>query len=189
MKVVGYWRSRVDDLDGSQQKCALKKAGCEFIFGIEGVNSFSSVTSRPFRACLDALDFGDLFICQDLSLLGELTEEILVSTDELLQKGVFIKTLDQRLDTSLIADETICLVVRFMSYVAYCQSLNIKQKISAGRANAKSRGVSFGRKKTYSEHQVKEVIVKRNEGMSYGMIANDLRMSRSMVQRIVQNNL
>ena len=58
-----------------------------------------------------------------------------------------------------------------------------------GRAVAKSRGVKFGRKKTYTEHQEAEVLKKRSEGEGYGTIARSLGMSRSMVQRIVKEQM
>jgi len=46
--------------------------------------------------------------------------------------------------------------------------------------------VKFGRKKTYDEYQVAEIMEKRSQGQGYGTIARSLGMSRSMVQRIVQ---
>ena len=78
------------------------------------------------------------------------------------------------------------LIVSVLGYAASQELDQIKSRTAEGRAVAKSRGVKFGRKKTYTEHQVAEVQKKRAAGEGYGTIARALGMSRSMVQRICQ---
>ena len=78
------------------------------------------------------------------------------------------------------------LIVSVLGYAASQELDQIKSRTAEGRAVAKSRGVKFGRKKTYTEHQEAEVQKKRAAGEGYGTIARSLGMSRSMVQRIVK---
>ena len=113
--------------------------------------------------------------------------EMLVQINGLIERGIHIKTLDKRLDTASMPEELVKLVVGFMGYAAEMELKSLKKRTAEGRAVAKSRGVKFGRKKTYTEHQEAEVLKKRSEGEGYGTIARSLGMSRSMVQRIVKD--
>jgi len=79
------------------------------------------------------------------------------------------------------------MVVGVMGYAGEMELKSLKKRTAEGRAVDKSRGVKFGRKKTYTEHQEAEVLKKRSEGEGYGTIARSLGMSRSMVQRIVKD--
>ena len=67
--------------------------------------------------------------------------------------------------------------------------LRLKKPAAEGRAVAKSRGVKFGRKRKYDKFQVAEVMKKKSEGLGLGTIAKSLGMSRSMVQRIVKQEV
>ena len=62
---------------------------------------------------------------------------MLVEVNNLIERGVFIKTLDGRLDTSLMNDEIVRLIVGVMGYAAECELRNIKHRTSEGRAVAK----------------------------------------------------
>ena len=111
---------------------------------------------------------------------------MLVEVNNLIERGVFIKTLDGRLDTSLMNDEIVRLIVGVMGYAAECELRNIKHRTSEGRAVAKSRGVKFGRKRQFDKYQIAEILKKRNEGEGYGTIAKSLGMNRATVQKIVK---
>ena len=112
--------------------------------------------------------------------------EMLVQVNALIERGVHIKTLDNRLDTAAMPEELVKLVVGVMGYAAEMELNSLKKRTAEGRAVAQSRGVKFGPKRTYTEHQAAEVMRKRQEGQGYGTIARAMGMSRSMVQRIVQ---
>ena len=62
----------------------------------------------------------------------------------------------------------------------------ISSRCAEGRAVAKSRGVKFGRKRSYNEFQAAKVLEEHGEGKGYSTIAKSLGMSKSMVQRIVK---
>ena len=111
---------------------------------------------------------------------------MLVEVNNLIERGVFIKTLDGRLDTSLMNDEIVRLIVGVMGYAAECELRNIKHRTSEGRAVAKTRGVKFGAKRKFDKYQVAEILEKRKQGQGYGTIAKSLGMNRSTVQKIVE---
>ena len=88
-----------------------------------------------------------------------------------------------------MSKEIVGLIVSIMGYCAEQELTQIKSRTSEGRAVALSRGVKFGRKRKYDLFQVAEVMKKKSEGQGLGTIAKSLGMSRSMVQRIVRQEV
>ena len=186
MTVYGYWRCSTDLQDQERQVLALEKAGCEKIYGdkITGTSNYGD--REELSKCLDQLQQDDLLVLEDMTRLGRTMVTMLVEVNNLIERGVFIKTLDGRLDTSLMNDEIVRLIVGVMGYAAECELRNIKHRTSEGRAVAKSRGVKFGRKRQFDKYQIAEILKKRNEGEGYGTIAKSLGMNRATVQKIVK---
>ena len=135
---------------------------------------------------MDELKEGDLLILSELSRLGRTSLLMQIELDKLLKKGVSVKTLDKRLDTTTMNKEIINLIVGVMGYSAEMELTNIRRRTAEGRAVAKSRGVKFGMKRKYNQHQIAEIMRKREEGEGYGTIGRALGMSRSTVATIVK---
>ena len=114
---------------------------------------------------------------------------MLVEVNKLLDKGVKIRTLDGRLDTTTMNKEIINLIVGVMGYSAEMELTNIRRRTAEGRAVAKSRGVKFGMKRKYNQHQIDEIMRKREQGEGYGTIGRALGMSRSTVATIVKREV
>ena len=186
MTVYGYWRCSTDLQDQERQVLALDQAGCEKIYGdkITGTSNYGD--REELSKCLEQLQRDDLLVLEDMTRLGRTMVTMLVEVNNLIEKGVFIKTLDGRLDTSLMNDEIVRLIVGVMGYAAECELRNIKHRTSEGRAVAKTRGVKFGAKRKFDKYQVAEILEKRKQGQGYGTIAKSLGMNRSTVQKIVE---
>ena len=185
--IYGYWRCSSDHQDQERQIRALKDAGCEKIMGdhITGTSGYGD--RAELSKLLDEVEEGSLIILSELSRLGRSMTTMLVEVERLISKGVNIKTLDKRLDTTTMPKEIVKLLVGIMGYCAEQELSAIISRTSEGRAVAKSRGVKFGRKRGYDQYQVAEVMKNKSEGQGLGTIAKSLGMSRSMVQRIVKN--
>ena len=185
-KIYGYWRCSTDKQDQERQIRALKDAGCEVIVGdfITGTSNYGD--REELSKLLDELQEGSLLILSELSRLGRTSLLMQIELDKLLKKGVNVKTLDKRLDTTTMSKEIVGLIVSILGYAAEQELQQIKSRTAEGRAVALSRGVKFGRKKGYDKYQVAEVMKKKSEGQGLGTIAKSLGMSRSMVQRIVK---
>ena len=186
MTVRGYWRCSTDHQDQERQVLALEKANCEVIYGdkITGTSNYGD--REELSKCLEELQEGDLLILEDLTRLGRTMVTMLVEVNKLIERGIFIKTLDGRLDTSLMNEEIVRLIVGVMGYSAECELRNIRHRTSEGRAVAKSRGVKFGAKRKYDKFQIEEIMNKRNQGIGYGSIAKSMGISKSTVQTIIQ---
>ena len=185
-KIYGYWRCSTDTQDQERQIRALKDAGCEVIVGdkITGTSNYGD--REELSKLLDELEEGSLLILSELSRLGRTSLIMQIELDKLLKKGVNVKTLDKRLDTTTMSKEIVGLIVSILGYAAEQELQQIKSRTAEGRAVALSRGVKFGRKRGYDKFQVAEVMKKKSEGQGLGTIAKSLGMSRSMVQRIVK---
>ena len=186
MTIFGYWRCSTDKQDEERQVLALKKSYCEIIRGdkIRGTSNYGD--REELSKLLEEIQEGDLLVLEDLTRLGRTMVTMLVEVNQLIEPGVFIKTLDGRLDTSLMNEEIVRLIVGVMGYASECELRNIKHRTAEGRAVAKSRGVKFGKKRKFDKFQIQEIMDKRNKGMGYGSIAKALGMKKSTVQTIIQ---
>ena len=138
---------------------------------------------------LEIIKEGDLLILSELSRLGRTMTTMLVEVEKLINRGVKIKTLDKRLDTTTMDKSIVKLIVGIMGYCSEQELSQIRSRCHEGRVVSMSRGVKFGRKRNYTEFQVKEVLERKSQGQGLGTIGKSLGMTRSMVQRIVKNEL
>ena len=186
MTIFGYWRCSTDKQDEQRQVLALKDAFCEIIRGdkITGTSNYGD--REELSKLLEEIQEGDLLVLEDLTRLGRTMVTMLVEVNQLIERGVYIKTLDGRLDTSLMNEEIVRLIVGVMGYASECELRNIKHRTAEGRAVAKSRGVKFGKKRKFDKFQIQEIMDKRKKGMGYGSIAKALGMKKSTVQTIIQ---
>ena len=188
-KIYGYWRCSTDHQDQERQIRSLKDAGCEVIVG-DKITGTSNYGDRPeLSKLLNELQEGSLLILSELSRLGRTQLQMQIELDKLLKKGVNVRTLDRRLDTTTMSKEIVGLIVSIMGYCAEQELSQIISRTHEGRQVAMSRGVKFGRKRNYTEFQVKEVLERKSQGQGLGTIGKSLGMTRSMVQRIVKNEL
>ena len=184
--IYGYWRCSTDAQDQERQIRSLKDAGVEVIRGdkITGTSDYGD--RKELSKLLDEIQEGDLLILDELNRLGRTMVTMLVEVNQLLEKGVKIRTLDGRLDTSIMNEEIVRLIVGVMGYAAEMELKNIKRRTSEGRAVAKSRGVKFGMKRKYNQHQIAEIMRKRDQGEGYGTIGRAMGMTTSKVRRIIE---
>ena len=187
--IYGYWRCSTGQQDEERQIRSLMDSGCEVLYGdkITGTSNYGD--RQELSKLLEVIKEGDLLILSELSRLGRTMTTMLVEVEKLINKGVKIKTLDGRLDTTTMDKSVVKLIVGIMGYCSEQELSQIRSRCSEGREISKLRGVKFGRKLTYTRFQVDEIMKKRSEGQGYGTISKSLGMSRSMVQRIVNNSL
>ena len=188
MTIHGYWRCSTDLQDQERQVLALKQAGCEKVYG-DKITGTSDWSSRPeLQACLDLMEEGDILVLSELSRLSRSFVGMVNQVSDLLERGVHIKTLDARLDTTAMPKEITMLIVSILGYAASQELDQIKTRTAEGRGVAKARGVKFGRKRTFTSFQADEVVKKHKDGNGMGTISKSVGMSRSMVQRILREH-
>ena len=186
MTTYFYYRCSTDMQDETRQIEAALKAGIskENIYG-DKITGTSSYGDRPeYSKMVALLQPNDCVITEDLTRYGRSMVLMLVEINNLLEKGVQIKTLDGRLDTTTMPEEIVRLIVGVMGYAAEMELKNIKRRTAEGRAVAVSRGVKMGRKKTYDNYQIEEIKNMRASQRGYGSIAKSLGMSKSTIARL-----
>ena len=114
MALYGYWRCSTNLQDQERQVIALKEEGvpAKNIFGdkITGTSNYGD--REELSKCLDLLQVNDLLILEDMTRLGRTMVTMLVEVNNLIERGVYIKTLDGRLAVSYthLTLPTICSV-------------------------------------------------------------------------------
>ena len=149
MALYGYWRCSTNLQDQERQVIALKEEGVpeENIYGdkITGTSNYGD--REELSKCLEKLEQDDLLILEDMTRLGRTMVNMLVEVNNLIERGVYIKTLDGRLDTSVMPEEIVRLIVGVLGYAAEMELQGIRKRCTEGRQIALSKGVKFGRKK------------------------------------------
>ena len=186
MTIYGVWRCSTDLQDQERQVLALKEAGAEKIYG-DKITGTSDFHSRPeLSKCLEEMQSGDVLIISELSRLSRSFLGMVNEVSKLLDRGIQIKTLDKRLDTTAMPKEITMLIVSILGYAASQELEAIKTRTAEGREVAKNRGVKFGRKRTYTPQQSSAVMEMRQRGDGYGTIASAMGMTIGKVRRIIQ---
>ena len=132
---------------------------------------------------------GDVLLVSELSRLSRSFLGMVNEVSKLIERGIHIKTLDKRLDTTAMPKEITMLIVSILGYAASQELEQIKVRTAEGRAVARSRGVKFGMKRKYNQHQIAEIMRKREQGEGYGTIGRAMGISRGTIQSIVQREL
>ena len=186
MTVFGYWRCSPDQQDQERQVLALQASGATALYG-DHITGTSSFGDRPeLTKCLEQLQSGDVLLISELSRLSRTFLGMVNEVSKLIERGINIKTLDKRLDTTAMPKEITMLIVSILGYAASQELEQIKVRTAEGRAVARSRGVKFGMKRKYNQHQIAEIMRKREQGEGYGTIGRALGMSRATIQTIVK---
>ena len=187
MTNYGIWRisTAAGQQDQTRQILALKKAGATVIRGdkITGKSDFSQRTE--LSKTLKEMKSGDTLILSELSRLHRSFIGMVNEVSNLLERGIHIKTLDGRLDTTAMPKEITMLLVSILGYAASQEHQQILSRCAEGRAVAKSRGVKFGAKRKYTREQAALVCEMREEGRSWQTIAKSMNFIVGKCRRIV----
>ena len=190
MTVYGYWRiSCGSTQEETRQILALQNAGATVIRGdaITGTSDFNE--RKELTKLLEEMESGSTLILSELSRLSRSFVGMVNEVSKLLERNIQLVTLDKRLDTRTMPKEITMLLVSILGYAASQELSAIRSRCDEGRKVAQSRGVKFGRKRKYNDFQVAEVMKKKSQGEGLGTIAKSLGMTRSMVQRIVRQQV
>ena len=111
MTVYGIWRCSTDLQDQERQVLALQEAGAEIIRG-DHITGTSDFNSRPeLTKTLEEMKSGDLLLISELSRLSRSFLGMVNEVSKLIERGIHIKTLDNRLDTTAMPKEITMLIV------------------------------------------------------------------------------
>ena len=185
MTIYGYFRCSTNLQDEERQIRALKDAKVDFING-DKITGTSSFNSRPeLSKLLKKMDSGSVLVISELSRLSRSFLGMVNEVSVLLERGIQIRTLDGRLDTTAKPKEITMLIVSILGYAASQELQQIKSRTTEGRSVALSRGVKFGAKRKYTKEQALLVCEMRSQGKGWGTIAKSMNFTVAKCRRIV----
>ena len=179
--ILGYARVSTDAQDLTSQLAQLSAAGCERVFR----EKISGATAdRPqLQKLLATVSHGDVVIIPAVDRLSRDTTDLLVIARDLQKAGAGLRSIAEPVvDTTSDFAE---LVLAMLGVAAKLERRRIKERTERGRADAKAKGVKFGRKPKLTEHQRKEAIKRRDkDGETLRSIARSYNVSASTISRL-----
>ena len=180
---VGYARVSTDEQELDLQLDALKKAGCR-PRNIHTDKASGARAARPgLETCLANLKKGDTLVVWRLDRLGRSMSHLVGLVEELRERGVDFKSLqDGAIDTTTASGELMFMV---FSALAQFERRLIQERTRAGLASARARGRLGGRPpKASSDPEVKMAKeLHKNPDVSIDEICATLSISRSTFYR------
>lgn len=146
----GYARVSTGDQSTALQLAALKRAGCKTVFQDEGLSGATAKRPALLR-CLKALKKGDTLIVWKLDRLGRSVRDLITMLDDLRARGIKFQSLTEAIDT---ATPTGRAMWQMIGVLAELERSLIVERTQAGMAEARRRGVQFGRKKKLTPAQI-----------------------------------
>ncbi|MBV9066246.1 MAG: recombinase family protein [Methylobacteriaceae bacterium] len=179
--IYGYARVSTDAQDLAAQIADLKAAGCERIYR----EKISGATAdRPqLRKLLREIGSGDVLIIPAVDRLSRDTTDLLVIARELQQAGAGLRSITEPVvDTTSDFAE---LVLAMLGVAAKLERRRIKERTARGRADAKAKGVKFGRKRKLTLHQEREAVKRRDvDGETLRSIGRSYNVSPQTIGRL-----
>lgn len=184
-EIWGYARVSTEDQELGLQVAALRDAGVPESHIIREKASGKAGTDRPLYAALLArLKDGDRLVVWKVDRLGRSTLDALQTARDLDERGVHIVITTLGIDLKTPAGR---LVFGVMAQIAEFERELIRERVKAGMADAKARGIHTGRKHTLKPHQRAEAVrLHMVEGKSIGAIAALFGCGRTVVHRAIK---
>jgi DNA invertase Pin-like site-specific DNA recombinase len=180
LRLFGYARVSTSQQSLDLQIKSLKKEGVNpnriFTDKATGGN-----TNRDGLSLLRVkVEEGDMVLVKKLDRLGRDTSDMIQLIKQFDEMGVSVRFIDDGISTEGTMGK---MVVTILSAVAQAERQRILERTNEGRVEAKAKGVKFGRKRSISRSQLKELIEK---GIGASDIARQMKIGRSTVYKLMQ---
>jgi DNA invertase Pin-like site-specific DNA recombinase len=179
MRLFGYARVSTSNQSLDIQVKALQEAGVV----ASRIHTDKATGSSLDRAGLDALrvkvEAGDTVLVKKLDRLGRDTQDMIQIINELQNKGVSIRFLDDGISTEGAMGK---MVITILSAVAEAERARILERTNEGTLDAQARGVKFGRKVSVDAAKVNAL---KAQGVGATEIAKRLRIARATVYKVL----
>ncbi len=180
MAIVGY--ARVSSIGQSLevQIEKLKSNHCEKIY--QEKKSGTNANRAELKKCLDYVREGDVLVITKLDRLARSTVDLHNILQQLNEKGVGFRVLDQSIDTT---SPTGKLLFGILASIAEFETELRKERQMEGISKAKNNGVVFGRKAKLSDSQIEEMRQKRTNGVLIKDLMTAYSLSKASVYRLL----
>ena len=147
---IGYARVSTEDQNLDLQNDALKQAGCDKI--IEEKASGAKTDRTGLVEALSYLRKGDTLVVWKLDRLGRSLQHLIQVVNQLREKGIYFRSIQESLDTSSSGGK---LIFHIFGALAEFERDVIRDRTMAGLAAARARGRVGGRPKIMTDKKVR----------------------------------
>jgi DNA invertase Pin-like site-specific DNA recombinase len=178
--IYGYARVSTDAQDLTGQLAQLKAAGCVQVF-CEKIRG-TTADRTQLRRLMAVITHGDVVITPAVDRLSRDTTDLLVIAREMQRAGAGIRSLAEPfLDTTSDFAE---IVFAILGVAAKLERRRILERTARGRADAKAKGVKFGRKPKLTAHQQREARARVAAGEAQRGVARSYNVSQATISRL-----
>lgn len=178
--IYGYARVSTDAQVLTSELAELKAAGCEKVFREQITGA---TADRPqLKKLIAILTHGDVVVISAVDRLSRDTTDLLVIARDMQRAGAGMRSLAEPVvDTTSDFAE---LVLATLGVAAKLERRRIAERTARGRADAKAKGVKFGRKPKLTEHQQREARARIEAGETQRSIARSYNVSQATISRL-----
>lgn len=192
--LVGYARCSTGEQNVDDQTRCLESAGCVKVFRDVGVSG--KYASRPqWDQCMQYLRPGDTLCVIKLDRAGRSLKHLINLVEELKERGIGLKVLDQGIDTSTPAG---MLFFHVLGALSEFERELIIERTLAGQRTARLNGKVFGRPAKLSAEQQEAVwdfhllsrTSKRNaERYKVSELAKTFGVTKQVIYRLIAKKM
>ena len=178
--IYGYARVSTDAQDLGNQVAQLRAAGCVTVFREKMTGTHAE---RPqLKKLMAKLESGDVVVIPAVDRLSRDTTDLLVIARDMQRAGAGLRSLAEPVvDTTSDFAE---LVLAMLGVAAKLERRRIMERTARGRADAKAKGVKFGRKPILTPHQQTEARKRVEEGEPQRSVARSYNVSQATISRL-----
>jgi len=183
MAKIGYARvsSIGQSLDVQIEK--LTEFGCSEPDGLIFQEKRSGTTTESrtqLKQCLQHVRKGDTLVITKLDRLARSTLHLTQIANDLHNRGIELKVLDQDIDTSAPTGK---LLFNMLASIAEFETALRSERQTEGIVKALANGVKFGAKAKLTDKQVIELQSKRRNGTKIKDLMSEYELSKASVYR------
>ena len=183
---LGYARVSTAEQNLEMQIDALRKEKCEKIF--QETVSGAKTERKELTKLLEQVREGDVIVIWKLDRLGRSLKHLVTLINELIEKGVGLKSLNDPIDTTSAQGR---LVFNLFASLAEFERDLIRERTQAGLKAARARGRTGGRPRGLSEQAKKTAVAAealyREGKLSVNDIAENLDICKATLYRYLRH--
>ena len=178
--IHGYARVSTEAQDLTGSTAQLKAPGCQKIYR-EKITG-TTADQLQLKKLMAALGDGDVVIVPAVDRLSRDTTDLLNIARDVQRAGAGIRSLAEPfLDTTSDFAE---IIFAILGVAAKLERRRILERTARGRADAKEKGVKFGRKPILTPHQQREARKRLEAGETQRSIARSYNVSQSTISSL-----
>ena len=183
---VGYARAIDGEVDYlNKQINHLKKYGCKIIFS--EIVSVNNDDKPQLRKAFESLSRGDQFVVCKLDRAFKSKDECIKIINQLLDKGINLKTLSGNLETNM-SNELLRSIFQVLLELDNLEHNFLSEKKVETLQNRKIVAGNLGGRPKISPLKEDLVVRLRNDGFSYRSIRTQTGIALSTIRRILVEN-